>query len=272
MQFRTRIPGPPLDAFVEKFWSFEGYAPAHTFERLMPDGSAELVVNLAENRSSIYDPQDHTRAHTFPGAIVSGPRSQYFVIDTVEQCSTLGIHFRPGGLFPFFGMPSSELHDRHVGLDALWGSFAAELRERLLEAPTVDARLRTLQEALLSRARLFTLHPAVCYALAEFQHGPRTRTISDVTGAIGLSPRRFIQVFREQVGLTPKLFCRVRRFQQVIQRISAGRRVEWADVALDCGYFDQPHFINDFRDFSGLTPAAYEGLPVRHPNHVPLPD
>ncbi len=271
MQLRARRPAPPLDRFVVKIWLFEGQPQPHHFERLLPDGSAELVINLNEDRSRIYDPNDVRNVRTFPGCVLSGPHSQYFVIDTQEQCSTLGVHFKPGGLSPFFGVPSDEIRNMHLGLDTLWGSFAAELRDRVLEAATDEARFDVVESALRVRARgCFDMHPAVCYALGQFVSGPRTGTISEVTGRIGLSPRRFIQVFREQVGLTPKLFCRVQRFQSAVRRIASGRPVEWAHVALDTGYFDQAHFINDFRDFSGLRPSAYAGLPVRHPNHVPL--
>lgn len=112
----------------------------------------------------------------------------------------------------------------------------------------------------------------MAYALGEFRRLPHARTIAEVTRRVGLSPRRFIQVFKEEVGLTPKLFCRVRRFQKAIRRVYRGETVDWADVALACGYFDQAHFIKDFRAFSGLTPAAYLARPGRHPNHVPIED
>jgi methylphosphotriester-DNA--protein-cysteine methyltransferase len=94
-----------------------------------------------------------------------------------------------------------------------------------------------------------------------------------VTDQIGLSQRRFIQVFRDEVGLTPKLFCRIQRFQEVLRRIGKGQQFEWVDVALDCGYYDQAHFINDFQAFSGLNPTAYLAHPRdRNPNHVPIRD
>lgn len=92
------------------------------------------------------------------------------------------------------------------------------------------------------------------------------RTIGGVTGQIALSQKRFIQVFHEEVGMTPKLFCRVRRFR----RIHRAGRVDWAQTALDCGYYDQAHFINDFRAFSGLSPTAYLDQRSDQPNHVPL--
>jgi AraC-like DNA-binding protein len=115
-------------------------------------------------------------------------------------------------------------------------------------------------------------HPAVAFALHEFYGVPHTRTISEVTGQIGLSAKRFIQVFDAEVGLTPKLFCRVRRFQKVLRLVGAGRPVEWAGVAADCGYFDQAHFIRDFRAFSGLNPSTYLAHRTEHLNHVPMID
>jgi AraC-like DNA-binding protein len=96
--------------------------------------------------------------------------------------------------------------------------------------------------------------------------------VGSVTEDIGLSPKRFIQVFQDEVGLKPKLFCRVRRFQQVLHAISLGQEIDWADVAIDCGYFDQAHFIHDFRAFSGLNPSEYVARRTEHLNHVPLVD
>jgi len=93
-----------------------------------------------------------------------------------------------------------------------------------------------------------------------------------VTGQLALSPRRFIQVFAEQVGLTPKLFCRVRRFHEVMRRVHQGSGIDWTEVALSCGYFDQAHFIRDFRAFSGLNPTAWLAHRGEHLNHVPIPD
>jgi AraC-like DNA-binding protein len=91
-----------------------------------------------------------------------------------------------------------------------------------------------------------------------------------VTAEIGLSPRRFIELFRRQVGLPPKVFCRVRRFQNVLQMVHQRTEIDWVRVALECGYYDQAHFIHDFQSFSGLTPSAYLAAATPHLNHVPL--
>lgn len=271
MQFYHHVPAPPLSQFVGLLWLYEDYHQPHKMERLLPDGSMELVINLIDDRVRVYDPLDTTKFDTLRGSVIVGAHSEFFVIDTAEQHHVAGVHFKPGGAFPFFDPPASELRNMQVSLEDLWGSLAGELRERLLAAPTPEGKFRILEQTLLARvAETLQRHPAVAYALHEFHGLPHTRTIADVTGQIGLSAKRFIQVFSGEVGLTPKLFCRVQRFQRVLRRIGTGRPVEWAAVAADCGYFDQAHFIRDFRAFSGMNPSAYITQRTEHLNHVPL--
>lgn len=265
------FPPPPLADFVALFWVYEGYQQPHEKERLLPDGSMELVINLRENRTRVYDRRDIEKIETLAGSLIVGAHSEFFVIDTAEQNTVIGVHFKPGGAFPFFDPPATELRNSLLSLDALWGAQAGELRERLLEAGTPQAMFHVLEEVLLAKAaQRLERHPAVAFALREFHGVPHTRTIAEVTGQIGLSPKRFIQVFGDEVGLTPKLFCRVRRFQKVLRLIGKGARVDWAGVATDCGYFDQAHFIHDFRAFSGLNPSTYLAQRTEHLNHVPI--
>jgi len=271
MEIRRYTPGWPLSEFVHLFWSCEHYRVPHAKERILPDGSAELVINLRADINRVWDRDRPERCSTCAGVIVAGPHSNFFVIDTDEQQGCMGIHFRPGGAFPFLGLPADELHDKLVGLDALWGRAAAEMRDRMLELATPEERFRELERILLQRVggRL-SRHPAVAFSLPRFEHAPQLQSVGDVTRQIALSSRRFIQVFREQVGMTPRLYCRVRRFQAAVQTIGEGRTVDWAAVALDCGYYDQAHFIHDFRAFSGLTPTMYFSQHTPHLNHVPL--
>lgn len=270
---RTYIPQPPLSQFVDCFWFYDGYVQPHAKERLLPDGSTGLVVNLREDNVRVYDREDHNRLQKLSGSVICGPHSESFVIDTAEQASVIGVHFRPGGAYPFFNLPAGELLNMHVSLETLWGRKAGELRERLLEANGPDAKLQVLEQVLLAQAaRPLQRHRAVAFALQEFHGLPGERAVAEVTSQIGLSARRFIDVFRDEVGLTPKLFCRVRRFQNVLRRVKKRQRVEWADVAVECGYFDQAHFIRDFQTFSGINPSDYLRHCTEHLNHVPLLD
>ena len=170
----------------------------------------------------------------------------------------MGVVFWPGGARVFFDSPADAFYNESVPLDLLWGSGASELRDRLRAASTVVKKFRLLEIALLERVNKgLDLHTAVRYALREFTRAPHIRSVLDVTKEAGLSRRRFAQLFREQIGLTPKLFCRLHRFQGVLRQIALGAPVDWADVALAGGYCDQAHLVHEFRDFSGISPSAY---------------
>jgi AraC-like DNA-binding protein len=270
MEYRRRKPAAPLAGFIEVLWYWEGTARPHEFERLLPDGSTELILNLGEDQVRVYDRRDLRRFERLDGATLVGPHSQFFVIDTAEQDRVMGVHFRPGGSFPFLPLPLDELHDLHISLSDVWGGFARELRERLLAAKTVEGRFDLLEAGLLERvAKPLERHRAVAHALGEFLSGG-ARTIADVTDATGLSARRFIEVFKQQVGMPPKQFCRVRRFQRVIRGLAVGGAIDWAGVAAESGYFDQAHLIHDFRAIAGISPGEYAGLRTPHLNHVPM--
>lgn len=273
MLARHYIPQPPLSNFVALLWLYEGYSQPHDKERLLPDGSMELVVNLKDDQARVYDRRDPSKFQSTSGALLVGVQSEYFVIDTAEQQSVIGVHFKPGGAFPFFKVPAGEFHNQHLSLDLLWGNDAGELRDRLLEASAPELKFQILEESLLAHARKpLSRHPAVDFAIQEFGDLHQTPSIAQLTEQIGLSSRRFIDVFNDQVGLTPKLYCRVRRFQNVLRRIGKRGNVDWTDLALSCGYFDQAHFIHDFRAFSGLSPTAYAAHRTEHLNHVPILD
>ncbi len=271
MQFCTRRPVPPLAPFVEILWSWQSFHQPHRLERLLPDGSMQLVVNLAEDETRTYDPDELTSVRRLPGAVLNGAHSRHFVLDTAEQRAVAGIVFRPGAARAFFRLPAGELQNQMLPLDAVWGQIAHELRERLLATPIPEQRLELMEQILLARQlRDDGPHPAVRFAVGEFLRGPDIRSVADVTNSIGLSSRRFIELFREEVGLTPKLFCRIRRFRRALRRIQAGAPHHWPDLALSCGYFDQAHFIHDFRAFSGISPTRYAVAGPRHLSHVPI--
>ncbi len=238
----------------------------------MPTGEPCIICNLRDEPLRLYDSDDLERSDTYGLVLLSGARTKPFVIHNQQQDRVFGIQFHSAGAFPFFEDPASEMENQAVPLDLLWRKGAGELRERLLAAPSVGAMFRIAESVLLAHAaRPFALHPAVDFALRRFSAEPFIGTVGEVTGELGVSQRRFIQVFHEQVGLTPKAFCRVRRFQYVLQSISNAQQVDWADVALASGYYDQAHFIHDFRSFSSLTPSQYWTNRTEHLNHVPIP-
>ncbi len=269
----THIPRPPLDRFVEFFWFHEGYYADHRLERVLPDGSMELIINLRDEDRHVFDRVTCRPRQSYRRSWLSGPHSEFIVIDNAPDASMIGAHFRPGGAQAFFGFPLDELHNNVVDFAAICHGESGSFRDQLLEAPHPAGKFRVFEEELLARWRGFAFrHRAVVHALERFTRQPHDGTIGQVTNEIGLSPRHFIALFTRQVGMTPKKFCRVRRFQTALNEIHRRREVVWADVAMDCGYYDQAHFINNFREFCGVTPGDYLRDRPEFPNFVPVRD
>src|SRR5690349_6375536 len=122
--FHVCKPSPPLSEFVDFFWIYEAYAPPHRGERLLPTGTSELVFSLDANGRA--------------ASGVSGARSEALTLDTSTPFSVIAVHFRPGGSFPFFGVPSTDLCNQGVSLDLLRGREAASFRDRLWDEKTAD--------------------------------------------------------------------------------------------------------------------------------------
>jgi len=250
-----RISSGPLANFVDSLWLAEGYAPAHATERVLPTGRMGVVLDL--------------RPDSAVAGLLSGARTSAFILATARPLSFLGVSFKAGGGYPFVGVPAGELQDLTEPLDTFWGSAAEALRTRVLEAKSTAARFDVVERFLLTRLRgSVPRNCAVEFALAQFQDASRVVSVGDMVARTGMSARRFIAEFQHQVGLAPKTFCRVTRFGQVIGRIAQSTEVNWTETALSCGYYDQAHFIHDFRAFSGMSPSAYLQYRTASPNHV----
>ncbi|WAS94618.1 AraC family transcriptional regulator [Nannocystis punicea] len=268
MPAQLHRPGPPLGEFVDCFWSWDCYTAPAPRERALPSGTVDIVINLRDDRLRVFDRSD--RAALFPGIMVSGAHAGYFVIDTAPCAAVMGVHFKPGGAAPFLGVPAGALTGGHFALAAIWGASATTLRERLLEAAGPDERFRLLARFLLARlARPPRRHPAVAYALRAFDD-PDLGSVAEVLTRTGVSAKRLLALFRDEVGLAPKAFWRVRRLQAALRRLDADRPARGADLAAELGYCDQSHFDREFRELTGLSPRAYRAQGVERPNHVPL--
>ncbi len=256
--FFRRLQRLPLSRFVDFFWLAEGYVQSHAAERVLPTGCVDLILSLDEHHKV---------------DVVAGARSQSIVIDTSRPLSFIGVRFLPGGAFPFLGLPVGELQDVSVEPAVLWGPRARTLREKLLHTPAPQARFDILERFLLERLHeARDRHPAVQYAIQAIGDSEGAASVASIVKHTGLSARRFIATFRDEVGLAPKVFCRLARFRRVIGQLRAVDSVDWADIAVGCGYFDQPHFIHDFRAFAGVSPSAYLRQRTASTNHLRVSD
>ena len=276
MIFRRHQPAAPLATYVDHFWFYQDLYPPHRRERVLPDGTFELIIDLRDEPRRTFNRTSGAET-LFRGSWISGAHSEYIVIDALPASSMIGAHFKPGGAPAILGLPADELRDRVVELEAIWDASAAELREQLLIARGAQAKFAVLERALTKRLASYPGDRAqtqrVLWARDRLVASGGPLRVRDVVDELGMSHKHFIEQFRRQVGLTPKLFCRIRRFQDVLQRVATEQPLDWADVAAECGYFDQAHFVRDFRAFSGLTPMSYISTGgIEHPSFVPVDD
>ena len=243
---RRPVLASPLAPFVDCFWIHGCSSRAHSRERVLPTGTASLVFAI--------DADGRTRSS------LVGPRSMFVELETSRLFRAIGVHFKPGGVAPFFGVPSSELRNLSVTLDLVWGRFAASLSDWLwgVDVDYSDEQFDVLERVLVEKGgNQFVLHPAVQLGIDAFEQSLGTRSVNAVADQLGISSRRFQDIFRSQVGISPKRFCQIRRFAAVLQRVERATDPDWADIGLSCGYFDQAHFNHDFRTFSGTSPSTY---------------
>src|ERR1700738_1733726 len=230
-------PAPPLNRFVRSLWYARAPEMVHHRQRVLPTGRTQVILNLA--RDFFVDcPQVGPVGRSAPSLVV-GARSVYEVVDTSDMADLIGIVFEPGA-FPVFAGDAADLFsNRTVDLEGIWGRDAGALRDRLLEISTPAARLACLETCVADRLnrqfarRAVRLHGAVDFALTRFGSSRGRATAAEVARSTGWSERLFSQVFREQVGLSPKVWCRVQRFQRAVQRLYAGGGAGRAGVGLE---------------------------------------
>lgn len=271
MLYLEYTPAAPLAGLVRSLWYAQAQASAHGRERILPTGRVQVILNL--NRDYLLDCPKDAPAQRMAPALVVGARSMYEIVDCTDMADLIGVVFEPGG-FALFARDAVDLFsNRSTPLDDVWNAAARDLRERLLELATPAARLRCmesfLRERLASAVPLRGMQRRAEIPFALWLLSRRTASsVREIARQMGWSERRFSQVFREEVGLAPKTWLRVQRFQRAVQQLYAGVDVRWAELALDCGYYDQAHFANEFRAFSGVDATTYTAQRTQWANHI----
>ena len=204
---------------------------------MLPDGCTDIVFYIQDGRARAYAVGAMTHAR---------------VVDA-SAIEFLGIRFNPGMSHGMFGVPVSELTDQVVDLESLWGKNTREIEEQIANASTETERVAILASSLPATTQVTPVQKAI-----EWIAGVRgDSSVDDLARHVGLSARQFRRLCIEQTGLAPKMLCRIVRFRNTVGQLLQDASASHADIALDCGYYDQAHFINEFHEFSGLAPREY---------------
>ncbi|MEH6421359.1 helix-turn-helix domain-containing protein [Pseudomonas sp. CGJS7] len=280
---------PELRPWIETIWvEAAGAGSAAAREHSLPSGSMHLAIRLDGPPLRLYADADDRVGRVYSHAVVGGMRASYCIKDTSLPSSSVGAVLQPGAALALFGVSAAELEGGHTDLRALCGAKADELQARL--AACVDPRRRQAVFERFLRAQLRPvrgLDPQIVDAVRSLQRAapmPALARLGAVVGesdeddariaalaqASGRSHRRFIAGFRDLAGLTPKRYARVLRFKGLLAALAATPRPDWAQLALDAGYFDQSHLIREFREFAGVSPRAYVAAAAASPHHLPM--
>jgi AraC-like DNA-binding protein len=241
-----------LSALVDLFWYAQGTA---TFprKRLFPNGRVELLVNFGAPIRLV----EGVGSPVLKSGWLSGLHARPVVIECGGATDSLGVRLKPAGAFALIGRPLREISGWTLDLGDVIGRAADELAERCFEADTADGRFRQAAawiEALTARAPAGL--PAVAWTAARIERSAGTASIGSLREEAGLTKNRLASAFGDEVGLSPKVYARIFRFQRLLNLIHQGAP-SLVEAALDTGYYDQPHMTAEFREMSGLAPRAF---------------
>jgi len=253
MQYREIKPKPPLSEFVECFWTLEGDGRSqHDGDLILPDGCVEMVLNFGD---PFCEHKKHNQKLAQPLRLVVGQMTGPMRIGPTGSVQLIGVRFHPGGSRPFFQVQTEELTNRYAALDDVATDLDREIIAREFEPSSLERSVGVLEELLTRRLHQPSSEDApVRHAARCILRSNGLISIDELASGAGISARQLERRFLREVGIGPKLLCRILRFQQVFHAVDRDSG-NWASVAAHCGYYDQSHLIRDFQQFAGAAPA-----------------
>ena len=271
MTYVRYLPPPPLSTYIDDLYYLDGPAP-YPRQKVLPVASSNLMINLG-HPFDVYEPDQAEPFITCTDSWWVGIWSTYHNVDWPPTVRLFGVHFKPGGAYPFLQLPLSELNSQVVPLDAIWGLYASEIRERLHAAPTRQEGFALLEQLLLARLHeepgsLDVVQCAVA-GIAQ-QHG--ALSIRGLSDQLGISQNHLGTQFKQLVGIPPKRVARFYRFARVLRLIDLAQTIDLTRIAQQFQFYDQSHLYKDFVAFSGHSPTEYVQLRRRveaeYPEHA----
>lgn len=202
-----------------------------------------------------------------PRSVVVGPMVSRVLLDINKSHKAVRVGFHPGGLYRLLGLPLSRMLDDHYDATTVFGPEIIEVNEKLQEAKTFDDIKNIIENFLLQKLNALRRPLPFDAAMLQLVQHNGNMPIEDVASVACLSLRQFECISKERIGMSPKLFARLIRFSKAYRLRENNPQLHWTHIAHTCGYFDQMHFIRDFKQFAGVTPGIIdkelEEAPVR---------
>jgi len=246
-----------LRPYIKVIWSMEsdadvfGGTPIH----ILPDTCVELVIHFS-------DPYKTTRSdNSFSiqeQSFVVAQMKSFMKIQPNGKTGLIAVRFSALGAYHFFGIPMKEIANGDVGLRNLWKDMAPEIEDRIFLAENTQRRSRIIQNYLqLQLSRNGFIDKGIEFCVNEIKHANGQISVDTLADKAGISNRQLVRRFDKCIGLSPKEFIRITKFISSLDRMNFAKNQSLTEIAVDSGYYDQAHFIHDFRKFSGMTPTDY---------------
>lgn len=252
------LPAPPLRCHVREYVGWREFAATPLYRRELPTEIIPVIVNF-EGPIRVLD-QRRPDTWIDHDSFSTGAYDSYVIVGSSGVTGGLQINFTILGARLFFGRPLRELTNLAVPLADLMGPSTHTFCQRLREAASWADRFAIADREV---ARRLAEHkppaPAVTWAWRQLRISAGRVPIGTLVDEIGWSQRHFISRFRDELGLAPKTLGRVLRFTRALDLLKRGRALRFADLAVECGYYDQAHFTRDVREFAGLAPRELVG-------------
>jgi AraC-like DNA-binding protein len=248
-------PDRRLREFVHGYQGYdESGAQAPVLRQDVPSVRVPLIVNFGA-RWRIAD--STSGAHELRDSFVAGLHDHSTFVAAEGAATCIQVDFTPIGAHLFFGVPMHELSNRVVDVGDVLG-HDGNLVARLEAAPNWRARFSLLDAVIASRlSDARRPAPEILWAWRALEHTSGAVRVSTLAEKVGRSRRHLLAGFREQIGLAPKTAARIMRFNRAVGLLERGLHIPFAELAQECGYFDQAHLTRDFREFAGTTPGEF---------------
>lgn len=272
MIFNNHIPNPPLDPYIETIFHYKDFVPDHSVERVVPTGHLFLIFELDGIPRNTFDNETQSPKKTFTKAWIAGMQTGYITISAHVQSEMFVIQFKPAGAHPFLHVPVSKLNDKILPAEEIVGGEILTLRDNILSKETPNEKFALVDEWLENRFNETKVPPnELLTAINRLQQEPVSH-LSRIVEKYPNTQKHLIDQFKKYVGLTPKIYQRILRFNEILQRIRDKEQITWAEIAYQCNYSDQSHFIKEFSHFSGFNPQEFIDREYNRdePNFFPL--
>jgi AraC-like DNA-binding protein len=250
MRYAEYPAAPRFAALVERFWFLDGDASG-AIDAIIPDGRVELIVHYG---GSIWRHRRGADPVRQPATLLVGQMLEPVILEPHGYTAVAAIRLRPAAARAFLRFSMREVAGQFVDLDAIFPSVRG-VRDRLGEARDDVERVRALEDWLIAIGWDAPAREIDGVVGAILRTGGRA-AIDSVANAAGVSVRQLERRFHQDVGLSPKTFARIVRLQSALRRIREGRPL--CDVAIACGYYDQPHMTRDFRELAAMSPGGWQ--------------